>query len=501
MANLTETSEFTAGIYQIETSDPVVGGPGGTSNLQPQQLANRTKYLKDHVDALEDGTNVPPGIATQTYVQAELEKLDHKQSARVATTANITLSGVQTIDGVGLAVGNRVLVKNQVLAQQNGIYVVATGAWARAVDANDSADVTAGLVVAIEEGAAHGNSRWQLTTDNPIVLGTTLLTFADVSAGYAPINSPALAGNPTAPTAPSGTNDTTIANTAFVENATGGIVNISVAGSAADINLTDVQAGAAIILLTGARTAALNLNFPAQSGQWIVVNRATGSFNITAKTPLGTGVVMPVDNAALIYGDATNIGFAASPSTASFKRQTITGVTGTTLAVSGGYVPGNLMIEKDGVLLAASDFTATNGSTVTLTAAAVSGDVFTVYAFASFTVANALLKSGDNMAGPLLLAADPTVALAAATKQYVDGVKSLADPGYVKFPNGLIVQWGSGASGVALTFPIPFPSGVAPFPTFGGTTSGGHYYSALSATGMTVSNPGGTSFRYIVVGW
>lgn len=55
MANLPETSTFEAGIYRIETSDQVVGGPEGISNLQGKQLANRTRYLKDHVDAIEAG--------------------------------------------------------------------------------------------------------------------------------------------------------------------------------------------------------------------------------------------------------------------------------------------------------------------------------------------------------------------------------------------------------------------------------------------------------------
>lgn len=52
MANLTETSTFTAGVYQLETTDPVLGGPGGISNAQAQALANRTLYLKDAIEAL-----------------------------------------------------------------------------------------------------------------------------------------------------------------------------------------------------------------------------------------------------------------------------------------------------------------------------------------------------------------------------------------------------------------------------------------------------------------
>src|SRR6478736_6645284 len=69
--------------------------------------------------------------ATKAYVDAVKQGLDPKDSVRAATTANITLSGTQTIDGVALSAADRVLVKNQTNAAQNGIWVVASGAWSR----------------------------------------------------------------------------------------------------------------------------------------------------------------------------------------------------------------------------------------------------------------------------------------------------------------------------------------------------------------------------------
>ncbi|EPZ4326336.1 phage tail protein [Pseudomonas aeruginosa] len=121
-------------------------------------------------------------FASRAFVRAELEKLDSKQSVRVATTANIVLSGLQTIDGVALSAGDRVLVKNQGTAAQNGIYTVASGAWMRAGDADLSLEVTPGMLVPVEQGAINGDSLWQLVTDAPITLGTTGLTF-EVAAG------------------------------------------------------------------------------------------------------------------------------------------------------------------------------------------------------------------------------------------------------------------------------------------------------------------------------
>jgi hypothetical protein len=121
--------------------------------------------------------------ATKAYVDAVASGLDWKASVRVATTANGTLATAfangQTVDGVTLVTGDRILLKNQSTGSQNGIYVVAaSGAPTRATDADVSAEVTPGMAVFAEEGTANGNTAWVLTTDGPITLGTTALVFA-----------------------------------------------------------------------------------------------------------------------------------------------------------------------------------------------------------------------------------------------------------------------------------------------------------------------------------
>lgn len=123
----------------------------------------------------------PQDAATKAYVDAAAQGLDVKASVRAGTTANITLSGTQTIDGVALVVGDRVLVKNQTAAQDNGIYIVSAGAWSRAPDADTSGEVNAGMFTFIEEGTAGTGNGYVLTTPNPITLGTTPLTFAQFS--------------------------------------------------------------------------------------------------------------------------------------------------------------------------------------------------------------------------------------------------------------------------------------------------------------------------------
>lgn len=129
--------------------------------------------------------------ANKAYVDSLVNGLDWKASVRVATTVNAALATAyengDTVDGVVLATGDRILIKNQTTGAENGIYVVAaSGAPTRASDADASAEVTSGLATFVSEGTVNGNTQWSLITDDPIVLGTTSLVFAQVggSASY-----------------------------------------------------------------------------------------------------------------------------------------------------------------------------------------------------------------------------------------------------------------------------------------------------------------------------
>ena len=135
--------------------------------------------------------------SVQTLVDASVNGTDWKQSVRVATTANITLSGLQTIDGVTVILNDRVLVKNQSTGSANGIYLAQSGAWTRSLDADSSAEVTSGLAVMVTEGTTLGDSQWVLTTNDSIILGTTALVFAQIGAGtsYTAGTGISLAGN------------------------------------------------------------------------------------------------------------------------------------------------------------------------------------------------------------------------------------------------------------------------------------------------------------------
>jgi len=122
--------------------------------------------------------------ATKSYVDAARSGLDVKASVRAATTAPVNLTNQleagDTIDtDVVLAAGDRVLVKNQSTASENGIYVVqASGAAVRATDFDSNAEVTPGAFTFVEEGAVNADSGWVLTTNGTINVGSTGLTWA-----------------------------------------------------------------------------------------------------------------------------------------------------------------------------------------------------------------------------------------------------------------------------------------------------------------------------------
>jgi len=122
--------------------------------------------------------------ATKAYVDAVKQSLDIKDSVRAATTANITIASDlnvgDVIDGVTLADGDRVLVKNQTTASQNGIYVAGSSP-VRSADANASSEVTSGMFVFVEEGTANADNGFVLSTDGTITLDTTNLTFTQFS--------------------------------------------------------------------------------------------------------------------------------------------------------------------------------------------------------------------------------------------------------------------------------------------------------------------------------
>ena len=124
--------------------------------------------------------------ASKSYVDSTINGLDVKESVHLATTAAGTLASSfaagQTIDGVALVAGDRILIKDQADASENGVYTVnASGAPTRATDFDADSEVTAGAFFFVEEGTTNGNNGFTLTTNDDITVGTTDLTFTQFS--------------------------------------------------------------------------------------------------------------------------------------------------------------------------------------------------------------------------------------------------------------------------------------------------------------------------------
>lgn len=124
--------------------------------------------------------------ATKAYVDSQLQGLDVKNSVRVATTANGTLSTAfangQTVDGISLATGDRILLKDQSTGSENGIYTVnASGAPTRATDFDENSEVTGGTFFFVEEGTVNADNGFVMTNDGTVTVGTTALVFTQFS--------------------------------------------------------------------------------------------------------------------------------------------------------------------------------------------------------------------------------------------------------------------------------------------------------------------------------
>jgi phage-related tail fiber protein len=172
----TDTGILYAIVKYPESFKPVLATSGSGKEFYIRSIFETSNASL--VTLLIDDTVVKATRAwVMSYLAEELGKLDGKQSVRVAASTNIVLNGAQQIDGVAVIAGDRVLVANQTLAKDNGLWIVANGDWVRASDANSNAKVTPGLTVMVEEGTANGDSLWHLTTNAPITLGTTALTF------------------------------------------------------------------------------------------------------------------------------------------------------------------------------------------------------------------------------------------------------------------------------------------------------------------------------------
>jgi len=180
----------------------VPAAPTPTNGTNTTQIATTAFVLATRLDQLAVPTadvsmggrkitsvNTPTATtdaANKAYVDNLSQGLDTKMSVKAATTATLTLSGTQTVDGVALVANDRCLVKDQTASAANGIYVVQSGAWTRAIDMDTWAEVPAAYVF-VEQGTVNADTGWVCTSDQGGTLDTTAITWSQFSgAGASP---------------------------------------------------------------------------------------------------------------------------------------------------------------------------------------------------------------------------------------------------------------------------------------------------------------------------
>ena len=163
----TKISDFDTGVRTNRLNE--LTAPNGAVSFSSQKITNLADTTAD-ADAANKG-----------YVDGVAQGLDIKDSVKATTTANITRSGTQTIDGVSLSADDRVLVKNQNTASENGLYLCKSGSWVRTDDLAAGADA-AGAFVFVEQGTVNAENGFVCTSNKgSAVVGTNNLTFAQFS--------------------------------------------------------------------------------------------------------------------------------------------------------------------------------------------------------------------------------------------------------------------------------------------------------------------------------
>lgn len=527
----TDTGILYAIVKYPESFKPILATSGSGKEFYIRSIFETSNAAL--VTLLIDDTVVKATRAwVSSYVADELAKLDNKQSVRVATTANIVLSAAQTIDGVAVVAGDRVLVKNQTAAKDNGIYVVATAGWVRAKDADVSVEVTSALIVSVEQGATLADTRWQLVTDGAIVLGTTALTFQNVMQGFAAINSPALI-SPTANTPAQFDNSQLLINSAFLKRVGVEYGDYTTYSASTALTLADIGKWAAFSI-TGAAVATLpvgggviprgatvsilcgmgTLRITAGAGELIDAVNVPGDISIAQGD---TAEFVRIGNLWRLIGGTALLKYAGIISGQNWTTQPLfdnSKAFATTEFVQ--RAQGNFSGQTNIATLPAALTPAMAGRRIVVTAPGPGTLTLPPLAASSVGSKFYILNSGPSDITVIRQGADNIVALAKSLTSitiqsasnavlacgdvnYVveEGVSSLkysnefsalfSSNGYQKYPSGLIEQWGVIPSipangSVLINFPIAF------------TTSGLGFSIASGASGPGI--PGVNSYNF-----
>ncbi len=244
---------------------------------------------------------------TKNQLDAATSGLSWKQAVAVATTANITLSGLQTVDGYAVQAGDRVLVKNQTTASQNGIYVAVNGgAWTRAADMDVAAEFPDSAVF-VQQGTTQADTAWVQTTDN-VTVGTSNISWIQFSGSgtYTAGQGLTLSGNTFSLSSPV---STTLGGTGLSSiGSANQILGVNTGGSALEYKTVTAGTGVSVTPAAGSITIANTGVTSLVAGTGISVSAATGA--VTVSNTGVTSVNIATTSAALTVGGGpvTNTG-------------------------------------------------------------------------------------------------------------------------------------------------------------------------------------------------
>jgi len=402
---------------------------------------------------------------------AQIFNLDYKQATRVVTVANITLTGgaPSSVDGVSLSVNDRVLVTAQTTGSQNGLYKVSTlgsganGTWVRTSDGNDTGEIEAGMIVMVTEGAVYADTQWKLITDDPIVIGTTSLSFTQ---------------NYLANSITSGTSNVRVFSNANTTISSAGTANVLVISSTGTV-------------VTGTESVSGNIT----GGNVLTGGLISATGNVTGNYILGNGVSLTgvITSVANINSGTSNVTVVSS------GGNVTVGVGGTgnvaVFATTGEYVTGLLSVTGNitgGNVLGGANVNATThtGTTVSVTGNITGGNVLGGANVNATTHTGTTVSVTGNITGSYFL----------GNGSALTGIIASAGAAITNGTSNVTVAASSNTTvGVAGTTVATFASTGLVLPGQLTVNSGSNVTAIVNAAGNGVGNVGSSTTRFNTV--
>ena len=321
-------ADSNSSIDTIRTNALYLSGTQLISNVAELNLLSGITAIDTDISTVAGShTTLVSALAAKTYIDNTRSGLEVKDSVVVATTANITLSGTQTIDGIAVTAGQRVLVKDQTTASQNGIYVVSASTWSRSADADTAAELNSGVFFFVEKGTVNADNGFVMTQDTAITFGSTAITFAQFSG----------AGQITAGNGLAKSGDTLLVNTGTGITVTSDNIVIDTAwtGQAAITTVGTIGTGTWNGIAISATYGGTGLNTSSATGVGIVTS---GTWTTPAQLTVGfggTGASTFTSN-GILYGNGTGTIQVTAAGTDGYFLKSSSGTPAWTNVVDGG---------------------------------------------------------------------------------------------------------------------------------------------------------------------